>query len=184
MTLFNSRISDRKQEKTLDLLDFLLSEEGTRLAIYGLEGYDYLIEDGEVVLVDEAWEKDVDGHYAPKENGAKYLRYMVTLGNDTKAFDPYTDMDTYAILNNWSQEMKAAKNNGQLRTIKEPADIEWMSTRTKDDRNAYLLTDAKQIVARYCFGRISDIESYKAEFGKDPYWQQILVEINEKLGKS
>ena len=98
MTLFNYDISDTKMEKVLDLLDYLLSPEGTRLAIYGKEGYDYTMEGDKVVLSEMGWEKGQDGKYGPKVNGAKYLRYMATLGNDTKSYDPYTEMDDYNII--------------------------------------------------------------------------------------
>ena len=183
MTMFNYDISQKKQEKILDIMDWLLSEEGTRYAIYGKEGYDYEIVNGEVVLSERGWEKDQYGKYGAKENGAKYLRYMVTLGNDTKSFDPFTDMNAYNLLNAWSTEMKAAKAAGKLRVVKEPADIDWMSTPTKNDKTESILSDANTFVLRYCFNKIGSIDAYKAEFNKDVSWERILKEINEKLGK-
>ena len=183
MTMFNYDISTKKQEIILDIMEYLLTEEGTRLAIYGEEGYDYYIEDGQVVLTEQGWEKDDKGEYGPKVNGAKYLRYMATLGNDTKSYDPYTEMEAYNILNAWSNEMKAAKADGKLRIIKEPADIEWMSTETKNDKTQSILEDANTYALKYCFGKISSIEAYKKEFDKDIAWSRILKEINDKLGK-
>jgi hypothetical protein len=41
MSLFNYDISDTKMKKILDLLDYLLGDEGTKLAVYGKAGYDY-----------------------------------------------------------------------------------------------------------------------------------------------
>ena len=188
MTMFNYDISTKKQEKILDIMEYLLTEEGTRLAIYGLEGYDYNIVDGKVELTEQGWEKGSDGKYGPKINGAKYLRYMATLGNDTKPFDPYTeaDQDAFDTINNWIGEMKTAKENGQLRVFKTPGDIEWMSTPTKDNKTESILYDANTFAARYCFGKddvIKTIEDYKNEFNKDVSWSRILNEINEKLGK-
>lgn len=183
MTMFNYDISDTKLNKILDILDYLLSEEGTKLAIYGIEGYDYTIQDGKIVLSETGWEKGSDGQYGPKINGAKYLRYMATLGNDTKSYDPFTDMEAYNILNAWSDEMKEAKKEGKLRVIKEPADIDWMSTKTKNEKTESILTDANTFALKYVFGKISTIEAYKKEFDKDIAWKRILNEINEKLGK-
>ena len=183
MTMFNYDISDKKLEKILDILDYLLSEEGTRLAIYGKEGYDYNMVNGEVELTTDGWEKGEDGQYVPKTNGAKYLRYMATLGNDTKSYDPFTDMEAFNILNAWQQEMQAAKNAGQLRVVKEPADIDWMSTETKNDKTESILADANNYVLKYCFGKIASIDAYKAEFDKDVSWKRVLDEINAKLGK-
>lgn len=182
MTMFNYDISENKMNKILDIIEYLLTEEGTRLAIYGKEGYDYNIVDGEVVLTEQGWEKGSDGQYGPKINGAKYLRYMATLGNDTKAYDPYTDMDAYNILNDWSEEMKQAKAEGKLRVVKEPADIDWMSTPTKNDKTESLLADANTYALRYCFDKIKTIDAYKDQFNTSA-WKKVLDEINEKLGK-
>lgn len=182
MTMFNSEISEEKQAKILDIIDYLLTEEGTRLAIYGKEGYDYNIVDGEVVLTEQGWEKGSDGQYGPKTNGAKYLRYMATLGNDTKSFDPYTEMDAYNIINEWSKEMAAAKAAGKLRIVKEPADIDWMSTPTKNDKTESLLEDANNYALKYVFDVFTSIDAYKAEFDKNTNWQKVLNEINAKLG--
>ena len=182
MTMFNADISDKKQEKILDILDYLLTEEGTRLAIYGKQGYDYDIVDGEVVLNEMGWEKDaMTGQYATKTNGAKYLRYMATLGNDTKSYDPFTELDAYNLLNAWQEEMKAAKTAGELRVVQEPADISWMSTPSKNDKTEGLLADANTAVLKYCFDKKS-FDDYKKEFGNNN-WKKVLQEINQKLGK-
>ncbi len=182
MTMFNADISDKKQEKILDILDYLLTEEGTRLAIYGKEGYDYSIVDGKVVLSEMGWEKDsMTGQYATKTNGAKYLRYMATLGNDTKSYDPFTEQDAFNLLNAWQEEMKAAKAAGNLRVVKEPADVSWMSTPSKNDKTEGLLNDANTAVLKYCFDKIS-FDAYKKEFESNN-WKKVLDEINAKLGK-
>ena len=180
ITLFNYDISDTKMEKILDIIDYLLSEEGTRFAVYGIQDYDYTITDGVVTLNPNNWEKGMDGNYANKPNGGKYLRYMATLGNDTKGFDPYTDSDTYAIHNAWIQEMKA--NKASLRVVKEPSDIAWMSTKTKNDKTESLLADANIDALKYAFGQYSSIDAYKAKFNSTN-WTKVLNEINEKLGK-
>ena len=182
MTMFNYDISEKKLEKILDILDYLLSEEGTRLAIYGKEGYDYSIVDGQVVLSETGWERGSDGKYGPKTNGAKYLRYMATLGNDTKAFDPYTEMDAYNLLASWQEEMQAAKNAGNLRVVKEPSDISWMSTPTKNDKYESMLYDANNAVLNYAFDTIKTIDAYKEKFNSNS-WKKALEEINAKLGK-
>ena len=181
-TMFNYDISEKKLNKILDVIDYLLSEEGTRLAIYGTEGYDYNIVNGEVELTEKGWEKGSDGKYAPKVNGAKYLRYMASLGNETKAIDPFTDMDAYKILNDWYTEMKAAKdaNPSQLRVVKEPADIDWMSTPTKNDETESLLADANDAALKYANSKLTKDE-YLKKFDTAS-WTKVLKEINEKLG--
>ena len=181
MTMFNNEISTEKMEKILDIMEYLLTEEGTRLAIYGIEGYDYTIEGGKVVLSEQGWEKGSDGKYGTKENGAKYLRYMATLGGDTKSYDPYTEMDAYNIIDAWTKEMATAKSNNQLRVVQEPADISWMSTANKKKTEG-ILSDANTYAMGYAFGTISTIADYEAKFNELTYLQTILDEINAKLG--
>ena len=183
MTMFNSEISDEKLAKILDILDYLLTEEGTRLAIYGKEGYDYNIVDGEVELTEQGWERIPEtGEWSPKTIGAKYLRYMVTLGNDTKPFDPFTEQTAFQLINSWSTEMQQAKAEGKLRIIKEPADISWMSTPTKNDKNKACLDDANTFALKYAFNELKSLDAYRAKFDEIVYWQRMLNEINEKLG--
>ena len=118
-TMFSYQISDNKMEKVLDILDYLLTPEGTRLAIFGKEDYDFIIVSDsdeydydvngvKIKLTEQGWERGDDGNYGPKINGAKYLRYMATLGNDTKAYDPYTDQATFELLDDWIKDMKKA----------------------------------------------------------------------------
>lgn len=184
MSLFNYDISDNKMNKILDIIDYLLGEEGTRLAIYGKEGYDYNIVNGEIVLSEKGWEKDQYGDYIAKTNGAKFLRYMATLGNDTKSYDPLTKMDAFNLLNAWQEDMKKAKEAGHLKVVKEPADIDWMSTPAKNDHTEGLLADANTYVLKYAFNSdpIHTMDDYLAKFNNYK-WDDVLREINEKLGK-
>ena len=184
MTMFNYDISETKQNKILDIIDYLLSEEGTMLAVYGKKGYDYDIVDGKVVLSETGWERGIDGKYGEKNNGATFLRKMATLGNDTKAIDPYTDMEEYNIIKAWQDEMAAAKAAGNLRVFKEPSDISWMSTPTKNDKTQSLLEDANNYALQFCYNKpIDSLDAYYKAFSKEPDWNKSLDEINEKLGK-
>lgn len=183
ITLFNYNIKDEKMEKILDIMDYLLTEEGTRLAIYGKEGYDYEMVDGKVQLNEINWEKDSNtGKLIKKENGAKYLRYMATLGNDTKSYDPYTDMDTYNIIKGWQDEMATAKANNQLRVFRTPVDIAWMSTPTKNEKTQDLLGDGNNAALKYAFSKL-DKDAYLKVFSSNKNWERTLNEINAKLGK-
>ena len=182
MTMFNYDISDTKMNKILDIMDYLLSEEGTRFAIYGKEGYDYSIVNGEIVLSEKGWEKDSYGNYVAKNNGARYLRFMCSLGNETKSFDPTTDQASYKLINDWYTEMKAAKDANNLRVVKEPSDISWMSTKEKNDKTQGLLEDSNVTVLKYAFNKIGNIDDYKKAFTSNGNWKKVLDEINAKLG--
>ena len=204
MTFFDNQISKKKQEKILDILDWLLSEEGTMYAIFGEEDYDYEYyeewddEAGAMVtkfhLIESNWPKDEKGNYARKDNGAKYLRYLVSLGYDTLADDPLTDKDAVAALQNWEQEMLNAyvpdnpatpdvneyETESQLRILKENAEVMWLTTEKKASYSGQLRESALETVMSYVYGDINDA-SYTNSFNND-YWRDVLAEINRKLG--
>jgi len=184
MTMFNYDISDNKMEKVLDILDYLLGDEGTMLAIYGKEGYDYELNDGEVELIEENWVKKADGQYAPRENGAKYLREMITLNNDTTSIDPYTDQVSYQILNAWHEEMKAAKANGDLVVFAEEANLKWLSTNLKDVNTSALIKEGNDNAMKYCYvaNGYKTVDEYKSKYNISK-WTDTIAEINKALGK-
>ena len=185
-TFFNEDISDAKMEKILDLLDYLLSEEGTMLALYGFEDYDYTVDsDGNVELTEAGWEKDMDGKYIDKLNGAKYLRYMITLGNDTLGKDPLTDKDSLNILNAWKAEMDQAIKDNKLVVLKERGDVKWLATPHKAEDSGALLEGANATVFLYCNPNPDKgitKEQYLARFNTKQ-WQDVLKEINDALKK-
>ncbi len=182
MTMFNWDISDEKLEKILDIIDYLLSPEGTMLATYGIEGYDYTIEGGKVVLSETGWPKDNKGEYVLKTNGAKYLRYMATLNYDIQENDPLTDKNALKVLQDWDDEMSEAKDNNQLRVLMENSEVMWLSTPSKDQYSGSLLTNANADVLKYCYDGITNIEDYKRSVNSGN-WTKVLNEINTKLGK-
>ena len=181
MTLFDYRISDKKQKLVLDMLDWLLSEEGTTFSIYGFKGYDYDVVDGEIKIKPEAWPKDKNGQYAEKSNGAKYLRNIISLGYDTLAKDPLTDQAAVSYLEDWDAQMKDALAHGQLKVLKERAEVMWLTTPLKADNSGNLRTVALQDVMKYVYNKdIKTIDQFKDRFGKT--WTDVLKEINDALG--
>ncbi len=177
MTFFDYRISDNKMEKMLDILDWLLSEEGTRFAIYGIEDYDYEIVDGQIKLIDAYWPIDPKtGRYAEKNNGGKYIRYLASLGYDTLTYDPLSDKDVINYLNSWDQDMKTALENNELKVLKERAEVMWLVTDKKSSYCSIMRDDALKYVRQYIGGSISSIDSYKGKFGYP--WPEVLEEIN------
>jgi len=184
MTFFDYRISDTKMNKVLDLLDYLLSEQGTRDAIYGVEGYDYVIEDGQVKIVEKNWTKDKEGNYVEKINGGRYLRYLVSLGYDTYNYDPITNKDVLTKLNNWDGEMKAALKSGDLKVLKENAEVMWLTTPLKAENSGNMRNDALKVVMKYIENdsEVKDIDAYKNKFNTK-IWSQVLTEINDTLKK-
>ena len=180
MTFFNADISDEKQAKILDILDYLLDEEGTRLAIFGKENIDYVMVDGEPETL---WEKKKNGEYPTVINGAKYLREMITLNNDTSEYDPFTDQKSYQIIKKWQDEMKAASAAGKLVTFQEPANVKWLSTPLKDDNTSALIKEGNDTALNYCYGS-NGIGSWTDYVNKlsTSKWTTTIAEVNRALG--
>ena len=181
MTFFDFKITETKQKKILDVLDYLLSDEGTLFSVYGFENYDWVREDGQVKIVEEYWPKDEHGDYAPKDNGGRYLRYLVSLGYDLLPVDPLTDKNAITYLNNWDAEMRQHLANGELKVLKENKDVMWLTTPKKSTNSGLMREDALKNVMKFTYGTLS-LDEYKAKF-KTNLWKDVLKEINDALGK-
>lgn len=181
-TFFNADMSDEKMEKVLDILDWLLSEEGTRMATYGIEGYDYEIDaSGNITLLETGWEKDMDGRYVDKYNGAKYLRYMATLGYDMDDDDPLVDKTALAVLDDWNAFMNEQYKNGKLRILSEDPRVKWLATDKKSTYSDGMLDDGITSVVQYVYGKI-DMNTFRSQFSSRT-WNEVLAEINDHIGR-
>ncbi|MBQ9370448.1 MAG: hypothetical protein IJU10_05190 [Clostridia bacterium] len=202
MTFFSSKISDEKMEKILSIMDYLLSEEGTLFGLYGVEGHDYekveitadsIQGDDEYSDYNYVWKDGVGikllswtksegtNQYVNPYNGARYLRYMCTLGYDIIDKDPLTDTSAYPILKDWEDFMLAQQEAGNLRILKEPAEVKWLSTPTKADRAGGVLEAANKSVQDYLYNSGYTLDQYKNEVSKGT-WETMLGEINRALG--
>ena len=185
MTFFNYDISDAKMERILDILEYLLGEEGTKLAIFGKQNVDYFLDENEdIELIPDSWARKSNGEYATKINGAKYLREMITLNNDTASYDPFTDQKSYQIITKWQNDMKAAKAAGKLVIFEEPAHVKWLSTPLKDDNTSSLIKEGNDHALNFCYGvdGYSTINDYVAKFNTSK-WTNTLAQVNSALGK-
>ena len=180
MTFFNNDISDNKQKKVLDIMEFLLSEEGTRLAIFGKENQDYVLVDGEPETL---WEKKKNGEYPNIVNGAKFLRKMLTLGYDTTEYDPFTDQSSYQIVKNWDKDIAAKKAAGKLVTFQEPAKVKWLTTEKKDMYTSSMIKEGNDTALNYCYGSggITSWAKYTDALSTAK-WTETIAEINHVLG--
>ena len=202
MTFISSKVSDEKMEAILKLMDYLLSEEGTLYSLYGEKNvdyrmvditdesvkgvdYDYVWRDGRGIKLTNKWIKVAgsSGEYAPRYNGAYYLRYICTLGYDVIDINPSIDTAAYNILREWETFMQDQNEKGNLRILKEPAEVKWMSTPTKKDRSSALLDGANTSVIQYAYNKIKTEEAYVKKVTTG-YWTTVLQEINEALGKN
>ena len=182
MTFFDYKISDEKQAKLLDLFDWLLSEEGTRFAIFGMEDFDYIMVNGKPEIIEENWPRGADGNRVGNTNGAKYLRYCVSLGYDTLEYDPVSDLKVVNYLNSWEEEMKTALANNQLRVLKETAEVMWLTTPMKSLNSGSMRTTALNNVMKYTYNKdLHTHDDFKGTFTS--IWELVLDEINTALKK-
>ena len=195
-TFFSADVSDNKLSKILDVLEWTLTDEGTIMALYGDEGYDYVIDDEDynyevgdskvklIELPGYGWEKTVEGKYPKKDIAARYLRNLVTLSYDLEGQDPMTDQGAYAALSAWETEMKQAKANGLLRVIKENPDVEWSNSSSKNKNSSKMLKDGNTSVISYCYG---NTKSYSKQNYLDSFntqiWTKCLNEMNAELAR-
>ena len=196
MTFLNYDISTAKMNKILDMMDWLLSDEGTMMALYGMEDEDYEVVTGSnydsqykdtkvKLLSGNLWEK-VKGEYKDALNGAKSLRKMLTLGNDIAAIDPAIQKNAkkqhaYQILSDWTAEMQQAYEDGLLRVLTEPADVKWMQTKEKLANAGKLLDGANTAVLLYTFSK-KNMSSYNSDMTSST-WNKVLNEINRNRNK-
>ena len=187
MTFINYDVSDAKMEKILDIMDWLLSEKGTMTALYGIEGVDYEKHGDDVELIDgDLWSKGSKREYIESPNGARYLRYMVTLGHDIIDRDPLvlqskSKKDAYDILNAWEEEMNQAYKAGDLKVLTEDPQVKWMQSKEKLDNAGKLLDAANTMVLNYTFEK-KTIAEYTAAMTNDT-WNKVLTEINANWHK-
>ena len=189
MSLISGKVSDKKLKSILKIMNWLLSPEGTRMALYGIEGQDYTMDEaGNVTLLNKygsLWymSKGAYTDYA-YNNGARFLRYMVTLGNDLIDKDPLIQNDTktkktYDTLQNWTNEMMQAYENKELRILGEDMQVKWMQTETKQEYLSGMQNKAKSYVLDYAFyNNIKTESAYKDKFNEKT-WKTVLKEIND-----
>lgn len=175
-TLFSYDITDVQMNKFLEIMDWLLSEEGTMLATYGFEGTDYEVkEDGTVELF---WSKKTNGEYASKVIGARYLRYAVSLGYDVTENDPLIDDATKAAHGAWKQDVEEQIAAGEVKFLPLYPEMNWLSLPEKN-ANAGLLNEATTAIVQYVFGD-GGWDTFN-ESNRSRY-EAVVNEVNEALG--
>jgi hypothetical protein len=142
--------------------------------------YDWVREGDEIKIVEEYWPKDEHGDYAVKNNGGRYLRYLVSLGYDLLPMDPLTDKTSINYLNEWDAEMREHLAHGELKVLKENAEVMWLTSPKKSLYSGGMREEALKNVMKFTYGDINETQ-YMGKFGS--LWTEVLKEINDILGK-
>ncbi len=91
--VFSPRVDDAKMERMMYIMDWLVSEEGTRTATLGIQGVDWKMNGDEVELL---WKKDENDNLVAPAYNASWMRMWVTNGGDELKFNPGIFEDTLA----------------------------------------------------------------------------------------
>ena len=172
VTLFSADTSDVKMKKMLEIMDWLLGEEGTKLATYGLKDVDYTEnDDGTINLL---WTKKTNGEYAKKKIGAQYLRYTASIGYDIAQNNPLIGDKTKEAYNKWNGDVRKFIEDGDAYVMPLYLDMNWKTSKNKDNY-AGLRNEAKSAMVEYTFGKGGWDEFNKQS--KEKY-ESVLSEIN------
>lgn len=148
-TLFSADITDAQLNKFLEIMNWLLSDEGTMFSTYGFEDSDYAVkDDGSIELF---WSKKTNGAYAPKVIGARYLRFAASLGYDVIARDPLIDDATKAAHTAWEADIDKQFAANSVKLLPLYPEMNWLSLPNKN-ANAGLFNEAQAAMTRYAFG--------------------------------
>lgn len=205
ITLFKDGMSDTKLDKYLEILDYLIGDvehdeyidlfrdenEGRRLCIFGVRGTDYDIEwvggtpKVNLDIPGSRWKKKDDGTYAAMDNGAKYLRYTISVNEEVSHHEPWANQLLYEQLKDWKKSIIAGKEGEHptVRVVIEPDDIRWADCPKKTEFNAILLSHATNMMKRYVVTPSMSIDDYVREVNSNSHWGEVLKELNDKLRK-
>lgn len=98
---FNSNVDDKKMDRILRLYDYLLSDKGTMLRRYGIEGVDYKMDGDNIVITRE---KDSNGAFKPIGDLYKNIpvwSYIATWDEDFPYVDPSMDPGIHRMGQDW-----------------------------------------------------------------------------------
>lgn len=150
VTLFSADASDEQVEKMLEIMDWLLSEGGTKFATYGIKDVDYTEkEDGTIELL---WSKKGDGEYANKKIDAQYLRYTASIGYDIVENSPLVSQASKDAYKKWNTKAKEFVANGEAYVMPLYLDMSWQTTENKVNY-AGLRNEAVAAVVEYTFNK-------------------------------
>ena len=97
--------SPTKREKILDIMEWMLSEEGNRMLTYGIEGTHYKIENSEIVslLGKDSSGEEYSFYDSSIARGLYFLKGLVSWNTEVPKANKYYE-ETVAMENAWKQE--------------------------------------------------------------------------------
>ncbi len=173
-TLISNKVSDEKQQKILELMEWLASDEGTKYCAYGVKGEDWTEENGKVNL---KWPKDEKGNIIEKNMTTKNIRWMVSVCEDINYLDPQIPEQTKKDCLENREFLKKQKDANNLVVLKEESKMEWLST-TNKNKYGYFILDAQGAINKYIVNGNKD-EWKKWNSDVSSKVASVLKEIND-----
>lgn len=176
-SLFSAHVSDTKIAKVLEILDWLLSEEGTLFCTYGFEGIDY--EKDGAGNITAHWETDNRGNPIQRQMWPRALRFMASVGNDALN-DP---MVTDASKQRYKEFREFLVEYGK--GMQFDAQMQWVSAPNKDLYGMFI-TEARSAATRFVFETnatkaLNDWNAFN-NGSKLTEYTAVLNEINTAMG--
>lgn len=193
MVFFDYKITENKMNKVLDIMNYMLTQEGRDLAVLGKKGEDWY----EDASGKHAYEKSSEhpnsiwvknestGLFNKPNNGARCMRYLATLGNDGYVDDPTIDHDTFVAFDTYSSKVEKYIEDNDCRLIVDDHRAAWLKTDTLLDYGGELQQDASAAIKNYSYGiaGINDFEKFKKEVNIHGQLENIFKDINENFKK-
>lgn len=174
--VFSPKVDDEKMGRMLSVMDWLVSEEGTKASVLGIQGTDWKEADGKTEVL---WAKDENGNLVAPAYPSMAMRQWVTNGGDEMKFNPGYFEGSFAENDKlFATQMKTPQNN-----ILTDYDLQFFTAPLFDKFGSYSKEVDDQIIKMVISSKDIDkdwaawLDSMKDKV--DP----ILAEINGALGQ-
>jgi len=145
-TYIGANVDDKKMDRICRLFDYLLSEKGTNLRRYGIEGIDYVKNGNKIEITREKNENGVFNNLQEIYKSEGLWQSLVTWDEDFPFVDPSVDPSLQKLANDWldwkQQNEKTPPNyNVMINTISTPLKDKFAYNINSDDLVRLLLSD-------------------------------------------
>lgn len=177
---FSQNISDEKQARFLEIMDYIASEEGQNMYHFGIEGEDFEVKDGEIELL---WEKDENGKYiSPFESGSDRLFSFVELSDGVSHTLPSVMQEAR---DSRMEQIEYFTNNQDLIYADIDYDLNAFSAPNKDKYSSLGTEVSDKVIELMLSSSTDTIEEEYRKWLKDtqPKADSVLKELNEEYLK-
>jgi putative aldouronate transport system substrate-binding protein len=170
-SIFSTKVNDEKMNRFLDIMDWSVSEEGSKYFFYGMKGKDWDDTNGQAEV---KWAKDENGKLkAPTYNGM-FIRSLAALNGDFQAVNP----DVQEVTRNEVLDVLKNQNDQNTNIKKLDYVYSYFSAPNKDKYGSF--SDDKQTAIKKIVTSSKNVEKDWNDWMKsmEPKVQKVLDELN------